>query len=225
MICRAALLAAVLPGVADAACRHALALGLDVSGSVNAVEYRLQLDGLASALQSDAVQAVLFRQPDASIRITVYEWSGPDDQTVIQPWATITDGGQLDALVASLHQHQRVAAAPTTAIGSAMLSGFELLGRQPDCWRRTLDISGDGVANTGPRPQDITAGQIPHGTVVNGLVIDPANDGELATYFRTYVIRGPDAFVETARGFDDYAQAMERKLLRELQSIAIGSLQ
>jgi hypothetical protein len=106
-----------------------------------------------------------------------------------------------------------------------MLAGFELLGMQPDCWRRTLDLSGDGVANTGPRPQDITTGQMPHGTVVNGLVIDPANDGELATYFRTYVIRGPDAFVETARGFDDYTQAMERKLLRELQSIAIGSLQ
>ena len=36
------------PGTA--ACRQALALGLDVSGSVDACEYRLQIDGLAQAL-------------------------------------------------------------------------------------------------------------------------------------------------------------------------------
>jgi hypothetical protein len=225
MICRAALFAALLPCAADAACRHALALGLDVSGSVDAMEYRLQLDGLATALQSDALNTVLFRQSDAPITIAVYEWSGPEDQTIIQPWIAITNPAQLDQLVTSLLQHQRVAAAPTTALGSAMRAGFSLLDMQATCWRRTLDISGDGQANTGPRPQDISPAQIPPGVVVNGLVIDPTDNGELATYFRTYVIRGPGAFVETARGFDDYAQAMERKLLRELQSIAIGSLQ
>ena len=40
--------------------------------------------------------------------------------------------------------------------------------------------------------------------------------GELVTYFRERVIQGADAFVEVALGFDDYADAMKRKLLREL---------
>ena len=39
----------LLPGVARAQCRQALLLALDVSGSVDAREYRLQLDGLAAS--------------------------------------------------------------------------------------------------------------------------------------------------------------------------------
>ena len=46
-------------GVAE--CRQALALGLDVSGSVDAREYRLQLDGVAGALDDPAVRAAVQR--------------------------------------------------------------------------------------------------------------------------------------------------------------------
>ena len=59
-----------------AACRQALALGLDVSGSVDEAEYQLQLQGLAAALVSDDVRASLMRLPDAPVRILVFEWSG-----------------------------------------------------------------------------------------------------------------------------------------------------
>ena len=222
---RAVCLALCLPGAASAACRQALALGLDVSGSVDALEYRLQLDGLAAALRSQPVQDVLFMQPAAPISITVYEWSGPEDQSVILPWTAIDAPATLDAALAQLQSHQRQPAAPTTAIGAALLAGFALLHQRPECWRRTLDISGDGRVNTGPRPQDISPAHMPEGAIVNGLVIDATKDTELADYYRSYVMRGPGAFVETAQGFDDYAAAMERKLLRELQSIAIGSLQ
>jgi hypothetical protein len=221
-----------MPFGADAACRQALALGLDVSGSVDAVEYRLQLDGLATALDSPAVRGVLFAQPAAPIRITVYEWSGPEDQTVILPWTELSDTAALQTTTSVLLGHQRGEAAPTTAIGSAMLAGFALLRDQTACWKRTLDLSGDGPANTGPRPQDVADTLRPAGVVVNGLVIgsgDQKGDDEriadikeLTSYYRTYVIRGPGAFVESALGFNDYAAAMERKLLRELQSIAIG---
>lgn len=229
---RIAVLLAMLAPPAQAACRQALALGLDVSGSVDAGEYRLQLDGLAAALSSEAVQEVLFAQPDAPIRITVYEWSGPEDQYIILPWIDLTTPADLAGVAATLRGHQRRRAAPTTAIGSAMLAGFSLLNGQTDCWKRTLDLSGDGIANTGPRPQDIGDALLPSGVVVNGLVIGADNQRgaddrfadikELSSYYRNYVLRGQDAFVETAIGFGDYAAAMERKLLRELQSIAIG---
>ncbi|WP_296423838.1 DUF1194 domain-containing protein [Yoonia sp.] len=229
---RALILCALLPQGAAAGCRQALALGLDVSGSVDAAEYRLQLDGLAAALTSDAVQQVLFAQPDAPIRITVYEWSGPEDQSIILPWTPLTAPDDLARATTTLRAHQRGRAAPTTAIGSAMLAGFALLADQTDCWKRTLDLAGDGPANTGPRPQDIGHDLLPGGVIVNGLVIgsgDQRGDDErvadikaLSSYYRNYVLRGPGAFVESALGFDDYAAAMERKLLRELQSIAIG---
>ena len=47
---------------AEAACRLALALGLDVSGSVNAAEYALQRTGLAAAPDTDAART-LRREP------------------------------------------------------------------------------------------------------------------------------------------------------------------
>ena len=60
---------------------------------------------------------------------------------------------------------------------------------------------------------------------VNGLVIlGGEDDAGLLSYWKTYVIRGPEAFVEPAAGFDDYEAAMRRKLLRELRSLALGSL-
>jgi hypothetical protein len=67
---------------------------------------------------------------------------------------------------------------------------------------------------------------------INGLVIGAdAPDigdvrqveiGELSAYFRAYVIHGPDAFVETAIGFQDYQNAMTRKLLRELDGLVFS---
>jgi hypothetical protein len=72
------------------------------------------------------------------------------------------------------------------------------------------------------------------GMVVNALVIGPGHkqaigaqtrDTELLVrYFRANVIHGPKAFVEVAEGYEDYAEAMKRKLLWELQAIAVGSL-
>jgi len=221
-----------LPGLAQAACRQALALGLDVSGSVDAAEYRLQLDGLATALNSPKVQDVLFSQPDAPVEVLVYEWSGPSDQTVIIPWTSIATPGDLAQITSTLRGHSRGAAAPTTAIGSAMLAGFAFLQDRPACWKRTLDLSGDGQTNTGPRPQDIGDSRTPTGVVVNGLVVGSGNlrggddrfadIKELSSYYQSYVIRGPGSFVEVALGFEDYAAAMERKLLRELASLVIG---
>lgn len=219
---------------AGAACRQALALGLDISGSVDAREYGLQREGLAAALGSAKVRRALLQQPDAPVRLMVFEWSGPVDQTVILPWTEITDAAALADATAAIRNAPRSEQDPTTALGSALLAGFAMLDMQPECWTRTLDLSGDGPANTGPRPQDITADRTPAGATVNGLTIgadqqpggsESASDiRALSAYFRQYVIRGPDAFVETAMGFDDYAAAMERKLLRELQSLAVSSL-
>lgn len=232
---------------ATAACRQALALGLDVSGSVDAVEYRLQLDGLAAALDSAEVREVLLRQSAAAVRITVYEWSGPRDQLTILPWTEIDNDDVLSDVIAQLATHNRPQGMGlTTALGQALSHGLALLAPQDACWRRTLDISGDGQSNTGPRPQDITLAQPGPDVVVNALVIGTrsadATDGggatqevsalanstettDLAGYFASYVIRGAGAFVEEAQGFDAYEAAMRRKLLRELQSIAIGAIQ
>ncbi|WP_373352923.1 DUF1194 domain-containing protein [Pseudoroseicyclus sp. CXY001] len=222
-------LALALPGAAEAACRQALAIGLDVSGSVDAEEYRLQLGGLAGALASPEVIARL-TEPGPEVRLMVYEWSGPAAQRVLLPWTALRTEADVLSAAAVLQATPRVGTAPTTALGTAMGWGAAALEPQ-DCWQRTLDLSGDGNNNTGPRPQDIT---VPEGITVNALAIggtaiasdqDMADIKQLTAYFRAYVIRGPDAFVEAALGWEDFEEAMRRKLLRELKALAIGALE
>ena len=218
---------------ANAACRQALALGLDVSGSVDSREYRLQLDGLANALVHPEVAKALLSMAETPVALAVYEWSGPTDQRIILPWREVTDTTTLTTISDTLRNTKRAPLDPSTAIGSALRFGIALLGDKPMCWKRTLDISGDGKSNTGPDVQTVQR-SLPPAITVNGLVIGAdtldAQDrrmmeiGELISYYGAVVISGPDAFVESALGFDAFEAAMVRKLKRELQGIVIGQL-
>jgi len=78
-------LLAVLAGstAAAAPCRLALAMALDVSGSVDQKEYRLQLDGLAKALTDPDVSAAFLGMPGAPVAHAVYEWSASSYQRVV----------------------------------------------------------------------------------------------------------------------------------------------
>ncbi len=213
-------------------CRQALALGLDVSGSVDAHEYRLQLDGLATALGSPAVRAALFSTPDAVVDILVYEWSGPGDQHLLLDWTSLALSEDIAAVQATLGQTTRRSAAPGTALGNAMEIGLAYLEQRKGCWRRTLDISGDGKANLGPEPRQVRRQFEAENVTLNALVIGAdaprqgdlraADIAELTAYFQTQVISGTDAFVQTAVGFGEYAQAMERKLVRELATLVVS---
>ncbi|MBW4710301.1 DUF1194 domain-containing protein [Roseobacter sp. YSTF-M11] len=225
----------VLAQPADAACRQALALALDVSGSVDLREYRLQLDGLVTALNHPDVVNALLATPTAPVTLMVYEWSGPADQMILIPWTAVTGPQVLDDISATLAGTQRRNATPGTALGVAMSLGARYLDQQQGCWKRTLDISGDGQSNLGPRPRDVKESIARKGITINGLVIgSDAPDigdrrqseiGELSSYFRAEVITGPDAFVQTAIGFEAYAEAMTAKLKRELDGLAISVLQ
>lgn len=219
---------------AATACRLALALGLDVSASVDAQEYRLQVEGLAAALNAPAVRDALLGDPGGAVAVAIYEWSGWDDQRLIVDWTLLSDATALGAVTAQLVATQRVEMSDSTALGMALLQGGALLQRAPKCWRRVIDISGDGKNNDGADPDMLEGEPLLAGVTVNALVIG-ADDrtevdrravaiGELSSYFNAHVIRGPDAFVQVALGFADYERAMTRKLLREVQPSAMSAL-
>lgn len=230
----AAALALLAAPAAHAECRQALALGLDVSGSVDQTEYRLQADGLAAALLDREVQAAFLAFPGAPVRLMIFEWSSPTHQRELVKWRTIESAEDLARVAAKLRATRPVAVPnPSTAIGAAMLFGAAELNAQVECWQKTLDISGDGPANVGRHPRDIPADETP-GITVNGLVIGPDNASNttknrenmksLLGYYRSYVLRGPNAFSETAVSFDDFENAMRRKLIRELEPAAVSRL-
>jgi hypothetical protein len=234
---RAAALAAVLAlaaGAAEARCRLALALGLDVSASVDAAEYGMQVAGLAAALDSPAVREALLAVPGLPVWIAAYEWAGAGEQRMLVGWTELTGPAALDRVIAGLLTTERAEMEDSTALGEALLFGGTLLARGPGCFRKVLDVSGDGKNNDGPDPDMLDGDPLLAGVTVNALVIgaDTADHtdarqvqiGDLSAYFAAHVIRGPGAFVEVALGFPDYQRAMTRKLLREVGAMAVGAL-
>ncbi|MFY0635864.1 MAG: DUF1194 domain-containing protein [Vannielia sp.] len=220
-----------LPAQAQDSCRQSLALGLDVSGSVDLREYRLQLDGLAEALSDPEVAAALLTGTDRPVILAVYEWSDESFQRLLIDWIAITSPETLAGVAQRLRDTPRQPAPHTTAIGAAMLYGAALLARAPACPKRTIDLSGDGKSNTGQRPQDVRTTPPLAGIVVNGLTIggEPADHAdpslaELSAYYKAQVIHGPGAFVMTAESFESYAEAMARKLLKELEGAPFAAL-
>jgi hypothetical protein len=189
-----ALLLAMWPALAMAACRLALAIGLDISGSVDAAEYRLQMDGLASALLDPDVQDAFLAMPGANVRLYIYEWGGYGTQRPLVAWIEVTDAAVLNRIAGQLLSTERRPHDPATALGRAMQYGAQALAAQRDCWRLTIDLSGDGESNIGPFPSDVRDAPSLSNITINALVIgadaapftDKRNSeiAELVAYFR-----------------------------------------
>lgn len=201
-----------------AECRLALALALDVSSSVSEAEDGLQRRGLAAALLAPEVEAAFFASP-LPVALSVYEWSGRDNQKLLLDWRLIAAPADLYDAAARLGRSERSTQEFPTALGHALGYGATLIGRGPDCLYRTLDMSGDGENNEGFEPRQAYRTFPFEGVVVNGLVIEmplETYDTDVAEYYRREVLHGPGAFVEIAESYDDYETALRRKLAREL---------
>jgi hypothetical protein len=216
-------LAALAAGpAAGKECRLALALGFDVSRSVDALDYAIQRDGILAALADQGVRQAMLGRPGAgAVALAIYEWSGRRTQNMILPWATIATEADIDAAAAVFAAHVRDPRGQSTALGHALLFGIALLEDAPDCAGRTLDVSGDGRNNEGMSPAEAYRRRDPGDLTVNALAIG-GHESDIADYFRREVIRGTGAFVETAASHLDFPPAIRRKLIRELSEQMVG---
>ena len=90
--------------------------------------------------------------------------------------------------------------------------------------RRVIDISGDGENNNGDPVSGARDRAVAQGVTINGLPIVNGRTGpngmvplpDLDLYYRDCVIGGAGAFLVVARGFNDFARAIRRKLFLEL---------
>ncbi len=211
---------------AAAQCRLALILALDVSSSVDGREDRLQRDGLAGALLSPEIVAAFLETPETPVALAVYEWSGRYQQHRILDWTVMDSRAAILGAAEAIGGSTRSFSEFPTAVGYAIGHAATVFRDGPDCLFRTLDLSGDGVNNEGFGPL-LAYRHFPLDDVtVNGLAIGGAAQGDkdLFEFFRNDVIKGPGAFVEIARNYDDFERAMRRKLLRELRARVIGEL-
>ncbi len=216
----AAALVLGLAAPADAACRLALLVGIDVSSSVDAAEDALQRRGLAAALVAPEVMAAALAVPGEWVALSVFEWSGRWRQTDLLDWTLLRDAATIGRAAEAIAGSARGTSDFPTAMGSALGYSAVRLREGPDCLFRTLDLSGDGVNNDGFPPAAAYRHFDFDEVTVNGLPIQ--GDGLVAMYYRRQVLHGPGAFLEVARGFADFERAMRRKLEREMQLRTLG---
>lgn len=212
-----------LPAQAQVQCRLALALALDVSSSVDAREYDLQRLGLAAALNEPEIRQAILAGQQGYVALAVYEWSGFYQNKLHLDWTAMRNDADIDRAVVALGAMTRSHDDFPTAVGQALGYGAELMRRAPECERRVIDISGDGVNNYGYGPAAAYRNFAFDGVTVNGLVILGGPENVLEFYY-TQVVRGPSAFVEVANGFNDFQAAMTRKLFREINEVVLGNI-
>lgn len=221
---RAALaaLALALAPVPAAACALELVLAVDVSGSIDAREFDLQANGLADAFEHPSMVAVV-SQLEGGMLVTMTQWSGSTRQRQMIGWRQVSDAASMAAFAGEVRRAGRAWRNFSTAVGEALAHAAAVSADAPAaCGRRVIDVSGDGVSNEGREPAPISRSLAAEGYTVNGVVIRGADPDPVAHY-RAQVIAGPGAFVEVAESYDDYPEAILRKLLREIDQPLIVS--
>jgi Ca-activated chloride channel family protein len=194
------------------ACDLALALAVDVSGSVDPQEYRIQMQGLADALRDGVVSEALVR---AEAAVMLVQWTGTSRQEVTLPWTRITSFEDAEALAQQVETAPRAWRNFSTAIGDALEFILMQWPDAPACERQIIDVSGDGVSNEGREPRSLHPQLSALGITVNALAIEESEE-DLTGYFYENLIHGEGAFVITANRFEDYPDAIRQKLLREV---------
>ena len=198
-----------------------LVLAIDSSGSVDFFEFELQTSGIARAFRNpEVIEAIMGAAPNG-IAVSVIHWSGRGQHLAAVDWTKVTDAASARALAATIEATGR-SLVGETAVADALRFATERLTHSPFRGaRRIIDLSGDGPSNSGGDPAPIRDAAVLAGITINGLAI--LNESPtLDVYYAEHVIGGPDAFVLTARDYDDFAHAIRLKLLREIRGAPLA---
>jgi len=207
------LLVLVLLPLPGRACEMALLLAIDVSGSIDAGEYALQVKGLADALDDPEIAGVLVQ---GKVALAVVHGSGVGAQALVQPWARMRGRGDVARFAADARASLRAFAASDTAVGQAISFSAAQFAAVPECRRQVIDISGDGPENAGFTVGKARQAAQASGIEINAVAIeDMGPSSPITSFYRRWAItRG--GFVMTARGLGDYPRAIRAKIMREL---------
>jgi Ca-activated chloride channel family protein len=194
------------------ACEVALALTVDISGSVDREEYALQMNGLAGALRDPTVSEALVSR---KAKLMLVQWTGTSRQIISVPWRQISDYDDVEAMADAVEKAPRAWRNFSTAIGDALTFTSAQFEKVTECKRKVIDVSGDGYSNEGVEPLGLRNLLAEDGFTINGLAIEGSAD-DLTSYYRDHVIAGNGSFVMTANTFDEYPKRIKQKLFREV---------
>ncbi len=203
-----------------------LVLAIDSSSSIAGEEFELQINGYAQAFRDPTVISVISALQPNGIAVTLVQWSASFQQFQSVPWHHVHDAASAETFAAAIEANSRTFVGFGTAIGSAIAYSVGLFGTNRFPGRRkVIDISADERSNMGSHPSYLRKSAVDAGITVNGLAVLEGDD-TLTDYFREYVITGTASFVVSVDSYQNIAEAVRRKLLRELAApVASNSLE
>lgn len=224
----------------------ALVLAVDVSNSVDEQRYRLQIEGIARAVEDPGVMKAVLGGVNGAIAVALVEWA--DDAVVTLDWEVIRSAEDAQRVAAGIRAltHRR---GEYTCMARMMRivdeHVFNSLPATAD--RLVLDVSGDGIDNCAdPSASDeIRDELIGRRVTINGLPIIVEGENQvvgsgayrapgyglrelpsgpdtgtttLDAWFYAHVVGGPAAFLLPANGYQDFGRAFRQKFVTEISA-------
>lgn len=219
----------------------ALIVAVDVSNSVDNERYRLQMEGIAQALEDPAVIQAIVGGAKGGILFSMVTWG--DRPKVSLPWTRIASEEDARAAALKVRTMRRESGEFTCMSRMMRFVSDKIVPQIPaKAAKVVLDVSGDGRDNCNEKePIDAVRDElVSYGVTVNGLPILEGTDEETAqtapvqsylpseqgaptleTWFRDNVKGGPGSFVLPANGYGDFGRAIRQKFVLEV-SMLIG---
>ena len=193
-----------------------LILAIDVSSSVDEIEYQMQMQGIANAFRHPDVISAMRSSGSKGMAVALIQWSDNREQAFAVDWRHIQN--QAESINFSreiLYTPRKILGGQTSVAGAITFALGELASNKYIGTRKVIDISGDGRANTGVHPMSVRDMAIENGVTINALTI-LNEEPFLDEYYEYSVIGGQGSFVMVAEDYTDFATAIFQKLLREI---------
>jgi hypothetical protein len=198
-------------------------LAVDVSYSMDPDEQALQREGYMTALTSQEFLQALKLGAHGRIALTYFEWAGTNHQEIIVPWRLVDGPEAADGFAADIGRARYTRASRTSISGALLFAAPLFEGSGFHGVRRVIDVSGDGVNNSGPPVTVVRDEVLGKGITINGLPIllkrpNPStlDIDDLDVYYEDCVIGGPGAFVIPIKAREQFKEAIRTKLVLEI---------
>ena len=196
----------------------ALIVSVDVSNSVDDHRYKLQMEGIAKALEDPEVLKAILNGPQGGILVAMVTWA--DKPRLALPWQRIASAADAAAVAAKVRALPQQTGEFTCVSGMLRSISDKVVPQIPaKALRLVVDVSGDGRENCNPdEPPDLVRDELAaSGVTVNGLPILEGDEGPaLENWYRENVMGGPGSFILPANGFGDFGRAIRQKFMIEI---------
>ncbi len=196
----------------------ALIVAVDVSSSVDDKRYKLQMEGIAAALEDDNVINAVLGGPHGSILFSMVTWA--DHQKLIVPWTVISSPEQAKAVAKTVRTLPTQSGEFTCFARMLRYVADKVVARIPTkAAKIVVDVSGDGPdnCNSGDLMGAAKKDLVESPATINGLPILEGQDAAtIEDWYKDNVIGGNGAFLVPAKGYDDFARAFRQKFVVEV---------